>query len=107
MVVQGAPLARAQGRDASSAPPSAVVGKKNPVALSPVADVPAPQEGGGTASPSESTDRSLCGEADAPQDKRAGKESLIWVLCAKGKPSTKHTVSIRIRLELIGSASKT
>jgi hypothetical protein len=56
-------------------------GKKNPAAPSPIANVPAPQASGGAASPSDSTDRSLCGEADAPQDKRAGKESLICELC--------------------------
>jgi hypothetical protein len=56
MVVQGAPLAGAQGRDASQTPPPAMAGKKNPAALSPVADVPASQAGGDAASPSDMTD---------------------------------------------------
>ena len=63
-------------------PPLAKVGKKNPTTPSSVADVPAPQVGGGVASSSDSTDQSMCSEAEAPQDKRAGKESLICVLCA-------------------------
>jgi hypothetical protein len=74
--------------------------KKNLDAPSHVTNILVPQAGGGAASPSDSTDRSLCGEEDAPQDERARKESLIW-----GEPSTKDTISIMIRLELIGPAS--
>jgi hypothetical protein len=58
-----------------------VVGTKNPAAPSPIADAPAPLASGGVTSPSDWIDRSLCGEADAPQDERAEKESLICVLC--------------------------
>jgi hypothetical protein len=74
---------------------------KNPITPSLVADIPTPQASGGAASPSDSTDRSLCGEAVAPQDERAEKESLIYVMCVQGEPSTKDTISIIIRLELI------
>jgi hypothetical protein len=81
MVVQRAPPVGAQGRDVSQTPPPAVLRKENPTAPSSVTDVPAPQASGGAASPSDSTDRSLCGEADAPQDERTEKESLICVLC--------------------------
>jgi hypothetical protein len=56
--------------------------KKNHVAPFPGANVPARQVGGGAASPSDSTDQSRCGEADVLQDERAGKESLICMLCA-------------------------
>jgi hypothetical protein len=75
-------LCGAQGRDASQTPPPTVAGNKNLVAPYLVDDVPAPQAGGGAASPSDSADRSLCGEADASQDERVGKESLICMLCA-------------------------
>jgi hypothetical protein len=81
-VVQGAPPAGAQGRDASQTPPPSEAGKKNLAAPSPTTGILAPLAGGGAASLSDSTDQSLCGEADAPQDERAGKESLICVLCA-------------------------
>jgi hypothetical protein len=57
------------------------VGTKNPAAPSLIADAPAPLASGGAASPSDWTDRSLCGEANAPRDDRAEKESLICVLC--------------------------
>jgi hypothetical protein len=42
--------------------------KKSPA--TPVVDAPAPHAGGGAASPSGWTDRSLDGEEDAPQDGR-------------------------------------
>jgi hypothetical protein len=78
----GVPPAGVLGRDASQTPPPVEAGKKNLVAPSPDADVPAPQADGGAASPSDSTDQSLCGEADAPQDERAEKDSLTYAQCA-------------------------
>jgi hypothetical protein len=82
VVVQRAPPAGAQGRDASQTPPLAEAGKKNPIAPSPNADVPTPKAGGGAPSPIDSTDQSPCSEADAPHDERVGKESLICMQCA-------------------------
>jgi hypothetical protein len=58
-----------------------VAGTKNLAAPSPVSDALAPLASAGASSPSDWTDRSLCGEADAPRDERAEKESLICVLC--------------------------
>jgi hypothetical protein len=58
-----------------------VSGTKNPATPSPIADAPAPLASGGAASPNDWTDRSRCSEADAPQDERVEKESLIFVLC--------------------------
>jgi hypothetical protein len=58
-----------------------MAGTKNFAAPSPIVDAPTPLASGGAASPSDWTDRSLYGEADAPRDERAEKESLICVLC--------------------------
>jgi hypothetical protein len=54
---------------------------KNLAIPSPVADSLALLGSSGAASPSDWTDRSLCGEADAQRDERAEKESLICVMC--------------------------
>jgi hypothetical protein len=55
---------------------------KSHVVPSPDADVLDPQASGGAASPSDSTDQSLCGEAGAPQDERVRRESLTYEQCA-------------------------
>jgi hypothetical protein len=57
------------------------VGRKSPAAPSLDADVLAPREGDGAPSPSDSTGQSLCGEANAPQDERAWRESSTYVQC--------------------------
>jgi hypothetical protein len=44
--------------------------KKSPATPAPIVDVPAPHAGGGAASPSGWTDRSLDGGADAPRVRR-------------------------------------
>jgi hypothetical protein len=77
-----APPDETQGRDASQTPPPTESRKKSSIAPSFGIDAPAPQAGGGVASPSDLTDHSLCGEACAPQDERAAKGSLTFVLCA-------------------------
>jgi hypothetical protein len=82
VVVQGAPLAGAQRRDASHTPPLAEAGRKRPDAPSPYVDVFASRAGGGEASQGDSTVRAPCGEVDAPQGKRAGKGSSTCVRCA-------------------------
>jgi hypothetical protein len=41
----------------------------------------APRVGDGVVSPGDSTVRTPCGEADAPQGERAGKGSLTYVWC--------------------------
>jgi hypothetical protein len=66
----GAGGASREAQGSSSSPTLSPAGarKKSPVA--PVVDVPAPHAGGGAASPSGWTDRSLDGEADAPRDER-------------------------------------
>jgi hypothetical protein len=82
MVVQGAPPAGAHKRDASNTPRPTKARRKNPTAQSLDVDVPAPRASGGEASPSDSTDQSLCGEAGAPHDERTGRESLTYEQCA-------------------------
>jgi hypothetical protein len=79
--MQGMPPARAQGSDTSQSLPSAEAGRKSPAAPAPSTDVPAPHAGGDTTSPSGWTRQSLGDEASAPQDERARKGLLTFVLC--------------------------
>jgi hypothetical protein len=74
VVVQGAPLAGAQGSSTSSTLPPIEARRKSPAALAPGADAPAPRAGGGAISPSGWTDQSLGDEADAPRGERARRE---------------------------------
>jgi hypothetical protein len=60
----------AQGSSSSQTLSPAAARKKSPAALAPVVDVPAPRVGGGVASPSGYTDRSLDDEVDAQRDER-------------------------------------
>jgi hypothetical protein len=76
------PPAGAHKRDASKTPPPIKARRKNPTTQSLNADVPTPRASSGEASPSDSTDQSLCGEAGAPHDERAGRESLTYEQCA-------------------------
>jgi hypothetical protein len=52
VVVQGAPLAGAQGSSSSQTLSPAEARKKSPAAPAPVVDAPAPRASGGAASPS-------------------------------------------------------
>jgi hypothetical protein len=81
MVVQGAPLAEAQGRAASQTPPPAEVRRKSPTAPAPGVDAPAPRAGGSVVSPGDSTVLSPCGAVDAPQGEKARKGSPTYVQC--------------------------
>jgi hypothetical protein len=100
MVVQGAPLAEAQGRVASQTPPPIEVRGKNPVVSTPGIGAPAPRAGGGAVSPGGSTVLSHCGAVDAPQGERTGKGSPTYVQCIYDGPSTKDIVGTRVRIEL-------
>jgi hypothetical protein len=81
MVVQGAPLAKAQGRAASQAPPSAEARGKSPGTPTLGVGAPAPRACNDAVSPGDSTVLSPCGAVDAPQGKRARKGSLTYVQC--------------------------
>jgi hypothetical protein len=65
VVVQGAPLAVAQGSNTSQTLPIAKARKKNPTALAPSVDAPTPRADSGATSPSGWTGQSLGDEADA------------------------------------------
>jgi hypothetical protein len=78
-VVQGAPLAKAQGRSASQTPPLAEARGKSPIAPAPGIGTPAPRAGGGAVSPGDSTVLSTCDAVDAPQGERARKGSPTYV----------------------------
>jgi hypothetical protein len=87
----------AHNSDASQTLPPAEAGRKSSAALAPGADVPAPRAGGGATSPSGWAGQSLGDEVGAPRDERARKGLLIFVLCVYVKPSTKDTMSMRVR----------
>jgi hypothetical protein len=80
-VVQGAPLAEAQGRVDSQTPPPAEARGKSPAATAPGVSAPAPRAGNDAVSPGDSTVLSLCGAMDALQGERARKGSPIYVQC--------------------------
>jgi hypothetical protein len=81
VVVQGAPLAEAQGRAASKTQPFAEVREKSPAAPAPDVGAPAPCACIGAVSPGGSFVLSPCGAVDAPQGKRARKGSPTYVQC--------------------------
>jgi hypothetical protein len=70
----GAPPVGAHGNSFSQTLSPAEARKKSPAAPAPIVDAPAPRAGGGVASPSGWTGRSLDGEADAPRDERVRRE---------------------------------
>jgi hypothetical protein len=82
MVVQGAPPAGAPGWGVSQTLPPTEAGWKSPVAPSPDIGAPAPRATNGAASPGSSTDRSPCGEVDAPQGEMARNGSPTYERCA-------------------------
>ena len=79
MVVQGAPLAEAQGRVASQTPPPIEVRGKNPVVSTPGIGAPAPRASDSTVSLGDSTIPSPCDTVDTPQGERAIKGSSTYV----------------------------
>jgi hypothetical protein len=81
MVVHGAPLARAQRRDASQTPPPAEARGKSAAAPSPNVGVPAPRVASGAVSPGDLTLRTSCDKVNALQGGRAGKGSPTYVRC--------------------------
>jgi hypothetical protein len=78
----GVPPAVAQGKGASQTPPPAEAGRKSHDVPFPNVGALAPRAGGGAASPGDSTDQPLCGEAGIPRGERARKESLTYEQCA-------------------------
>jgi hypothetical protein len=81
VVVQGTPLAGAQGSNALQTLPPTKARRKSLATPAPIADAPAPRAVGGATSPSGWTSQSLGDEEDASQDERARKEWLISMPC--------------------------
>jgi hypothetical protein len=83
MVVQGASLAKAQGKAASQTPPPAEVRGKSPASPgpspAPCVGAPAPHAGDDAVSPGDYTDMALCGVVDAPPGEKAKRESQTYV----------------------------
>ena len=83
MVVQGASLAKAQGRAASQTPPLAEARGKSLAAPThaPGVDAPAPRAGDDAVSPAGWTDLAPCDAGDAPPGEKAKRGSLTYVQC--------------------------
>jgi hypothetical protein len=82
-VVQGASLAKVQGKAAFQTPPSAGARGKSPAApaYAPGIGAPAPRAGDDAVSPGDWTDLAPCDVVDAPPGKKAKRGSLTYVQC--------------------------
>jgi hypothetical protein len=76
-VVQGASLAKVQGKVASQTPPPAEARGKSPAA--PGVGAPAPRAGGDAVSPGGWTDLTPCDAGDAPLVEKLKRESQTYV----------------------------
>jgi hypothetical protein len=78
-VVQGASLAKVQGKAASQTPPPAKVRGKSPAAFAPAPGIgaPAPRAGDDAVSPGDWTDLAPCDAVDAPLGEKAKKDHRL------------------------------
>jgi hypothetical protein len=81
MVVQGASLAKVQGKEASQTPPPAEARGKTPAAPAPGVGAPAPRADDDAVSPGDWTDLTPCDAGDAPPDEKAKRGSQTYVQC--------------------------
>jgi hypothetical protein len=85
MVVQGASLAKVQGKEASQTPPPTEARGKNPAAPSlapaPGVGAPAPRAGDNAVFSCDWTDLAPCDAVDAPPGEKAKRESQTYVQC--------------------------
>jgi hypothetical protein len=79
MVVQGASLAKVQGKAASQTPPHAEARGKSPAAPAPGVGAPAPRAGDDAVSLGDWTDLALCDAVGAPPGERAKRRSLTYM----------------------------
>jgi hypothetical protein len=79
MVVQGASLAKVQGKAVSQTPPPAEARGKSPAAPAPGIGAPAPRAGNDAVSPGDWTDLTLCDAVDAPPGEKAKRGSQTYV----------------------------
>jgi hypothetical protein len=84
-VVQGASLAKVQGKAASQTPPPAEARGKSPAtpgpALAPGVGAPAPRAGDDVVSPGDWTNLAPCDTADAPPSEKVKRGSQTYVQC--------------------------
>jgi hypothetical protein len=83
MVVQGASLAKVQGKAASQTPPPTEVRGESLAAPAPAPGVGAlaPRIGDDAVSPGDWTDLALCDAVDAPPGEKAKRGSQTYVQC--------------------------
>jgi hypothetical protein len=81
MVVQGASLAKVQGKAASQTPPPTEARGKSSAAPAPGIGAPAPRAGDNAVSPSDWTDLTPCDAVDAPPNEKAKRGSQTYVQC--------------------------
>ena len=83
VVVQGASLAKVQGKAASQTPPPAKVRGKSPAAFAPAPGIgaPAPRAGDDAISGGDWTDLAPCDTVEAPPGEKAKRGSQTYVQC--------------------------
>ena len=81
MVVQGASIAKVQGKAASQTPPPAEARGRSPTAPAPGVGAPAPRAGDDAVSPGDWTDLAPFDTVDAPPGEKEKRGSQTYVQC--------------------------